>query len=217
QVFVGIPLVVPTPQPINECDTLPNDQFAVFDLTVRQITALPGYTFQYYPSWTDAQNDTNQITNITSYTNVSPAVQTLGVRIISAQGCVGYTTLNIRVLPAPEPNTNPNVLPAVCEDATTPGQALVDLTQNEAYILNGDPNLTVEYYPTLADLENNTNQIINPASALVGDATLVDDPINLVQYVYIAVSGNNTIDYTGRRCYTVVPQGYVINPLPKVD
>ncbi|NMH23750.1 hypothetical protein, partial [Flavobacterium solisilvae] len=39
QVIVGIPLVVPTPQPINECDTLPNDQFAVFDLTVRQITA----------------------------------------------------------------------------------------------------------------------------------------------------------------------------------
>ncbi|MBM6497738.1 hypothetical protein H9X54_000140, partial [Flavobacterium macrobrachii] len=74
----------------------------VFDLTVRQITALPGYTFQYYPSLTDAQNDTNQITNITSYTNVSPAVQTLGVRIISVQGCVGYTTLNIRVLPAPE-------------------------------------------------------------------------------------------------------------------
>uniref|UniRef100_UPI001656AF6B hypothetical protein n=1 Tax=Flavobacterium macrobrachii TaxID=591204 RepID=UPI001656AF6B len=62
QVFVGIPLVVPTPQPINECDTLANDQFAVFDLTVRQITALPGYTFQYYPSLTDAQNDTNQIT-----------------------------------------------------------------------------------------------------------------------------------------------------------
>ncbi|MBM6497765.1 hypothetical protein H9X54_000295, partial [Flavobacterium macrobrachii] len=79
------------------------------------------------------------------------------------------------------------------------------------------PNLSVQYYPTLTDLENNTNQITNPASALVGDATLVDDPINLVQYVYIAVSGNNTIDYTGRRCYTVVPQGYVINPLPKVD
>jgi gliding motility-associated-like protein len=217
QVFVGIPLVVPTPQPINECDTLANDQFAVFDLTVRQITALPGYTFQYYPSLTDAQNDTNQITNITSYTNVSPAVQTLGVRIISAQGCVGYTTLNIRVLPAPEPNTNPTVLPAVCENATTPGQATIDLTQNQAYILNGDPNLSVQYYPTLTDLENNTNQITNPASALVGDATLVDDPINLVQYVYIAVSGNNTIDYTGRRCYTVVPQGYVINPLPKVD
>ncbi|WP_396140560.1 T9SS type B sorting domain-containing protein, partial [Flavobacterium sp.] len=217
QVFVGIPLVVPTPQPINECDTLPNDQFAVFDLTVRQITALPGYTFQYYPSWTDAQNDTNQITNITSYTNVSLAVQTLGVRIISAQGCVGYTTLNIRVLPAPEPNTNPTVLPAVCEDSTTPGQATIDLTQNESYILNGDPNLSVQYYPTLTDLENDTNQITNPASVLVGDATLVDDPINLVQYVYIAVSGNNTIDHTGRRCYTVVPQGYVINPLPRVD
>ncbi|NMH23789.1 hypothetical protein, partial [Flavobacterium solisilvae] len=148
QVIVGIPLVVPTPQPINECDTLPNDQFAVFDLTVRQITPLSGYTFQYYPSLLDAQNDTNQITTITSYTNVSPAVQTLGVRIISAQGCVGYTTLNIRVLPAPEPNTNPDVLPAVCENATNSGQAIVDLTQNEAYILNGDTNLTLQYYPT---------------------------------------------------------------------
>jgi gliding motility-associated-like protein len=217
QLSIGIPLVVPTPQPINECDALPNDQFAVFDLTVREITALPGYTFQYYPSLSDAQNDTNQITNITSYTNILPAVQTLGVRIISTQGCVGITTLNIRVLPSPEPNTNPNVLPAVCENATNSGQAEVDLTQNQAYILNGDTNLTLQYYPTLEDLENNTNEILNPTAALLGDTTLVNDPINLVQYVYIAVSSNNNIDHTGRNCYAVVQQGYIINPLPTVD
>ncbi|NMH23680.1 hypothetical protein, partial [Flavobacterium solisilvae] len=75
-----------------------------------------------------------------------------------------------------------------------------------------DTNLTLQYYPTLTDLENNTNEITNPSAALVGDTTLTNDPINLVQYVYIAVSGNNTIDHTGRKCYTVVPQGYIINP-----
>jgi gliding motility-associated-like protein len=217
ELIIGIPLIVPIPQSINQCDTAPNDQYAVFDLTVRTITTLPGYTIQYYPSLTKAQNDLEEITNITSYTNVDPAVQTLGVKITSPQGCVSYTTLNIRVLPVPTPNTNPQVLPAVCENAPNSGQATVDLTQNQAYIINGDPNVTLHYFPTLTDLENNTNEITNPSSALVGDTTLTDDPIGLVQYVYIAVSSNNNIDYSGRNCYTVVPQGYIINPLPIVD
>jgi gliding motility-associated-like protein len=219
QVIIGAPLLVATPLPINECDTLPNDQYAVFDLTVRQITALPGYSINYYPTLADAQAGTASamITNPTSYTNTTAAVQTLGVEIISPEGCRSTTTLNIRVIPAPEPLTNPTTIPAECENATGSGQATIDITVNESYIINGDTNLELHYFYSEADLENNVNEILNPTTALVGDASIAGTTINQVQYVYIAVSNPANVDYTNRACYVVVPQGFVVNPLPVVD
>ncbi|MEZ4877988.1 MAG: choice-of-anchor L domain-containing protein [Flavobacterium sp.] len=219
QVIVGAPLVVATPLPINKCDddAMPNNQYTNFDLTVRQITALAGHTIKYYPSLANAQAGTNEITDPTSYTNILPAVQTLGVVITTPQGCESITTLNIRVLPVPEPQTNPTTLPQVCENATGSGQATVDLTTNASYIINGDPNVVLHYFPSLSDLENNTNEILTPATALVGDPSIAGTTINQVQYVYIAVSSTQNFDYTNRACYVVVPQGYIVNPLPVVD
>jgi len=219
QVIIGAPLIVPTPLPISKCDddALPNNQFTNFDLTVRQITALSGHTLQYYPSLADAQSAINEITTPTNYTNTIAAVQTLGVVITTPEGCKSITTLNIRVLPVPEPQTNPTPLAAACETTTGSGQAIVDLTTNASYIINGDPNVTLQYYPSLADLENNTNAILTPATALVGDPSIAGTTINQVQYVYIAVSSTINFDYTPRACYVVVPQGFIVNPLPVVD
>jgi gliding motility-associated-like protein len=217
QLVIGIPLQVLTPQPINECDndSNPNDQHTTFDLTVRTI-APSGYTIKYYPSLAEAHSGTNEILDPTSYINVPPAVQTLGIAIISAEGCKSYTTLNIRVLPVPTPNTTPSTLPALCEEVTGSGQAHVDLTQNATYIINNDPNVVLHYFNSMSDLEANTGEITNPANALVGDASIAGQTINYIQYVYIAVSSTVNSDYTGRPCYVVVPQGYIINPLPVV-
>jgi large repetitive protein len=219
QVIVGAPLVVATPLPINKCDddAMPNNQYTNFDLTVRTITALAGHTIQYYPSLANAQAGINEITDPTNYTNTSAAVQTLGVVITTPQGCKSYTTLNIRVLPVPEPLTNPTTIAAVCENATGSGQATVNLTINASYIINSDPNVVLHYFPSLSDLENNTNEILTPATALVGDPSIAGTTINQVQYVYIAVSSTQNFDYTNRACYVVVPQGFIINPLPRVD
>jgi hypothetical protein len=218
QLEIGIPLLVATPQPINECDNdaNPNDQHTTFDLTVREITPLAGYTIRYYPSLAEAHNDANEIMDPTAYVNVPAAVQTLGVAIISAEGCKSYTTLNIRVLPVPTPNTAPSTLPALCEETTGSGQAHVDLTQNASYIINSDPNVVLHYFNSMADLESNTNEITNPSNALVGDVSIAGQTINQIQYVYIAVSSTVNSDYTNRPCYVVVPQGYIINPLPQV-
>jgi len=223
QVLINIPLIVATPTPINECDddANPNDQFTNFDLTVRTI-APADHTLNYYPSLGQAQSNTNEITTITNYTNTAPAVQTLGVKITTPAGCVSYTTLNVRVLPIPEPldpsaATPEMVLPAECENGTNSGQQILDLTLNEAYIKNGETTLELHYFPTLTDLENNTNELLTPNAALVGDTTLTGDPIDLVQYVYIAVSSPNYTDYTGRDCFEIIKQGYIINPLPTVN
>ena len=182
---------------------------------------MAGIIIAYYPTLLDAQNNTNVITTPTAYTNVIPAVQTLGVVVTTPAGCKSITTLDIRVLPIPTPK-NPStatpelVLPKQCENALGSGVATVNLTTFQNYIINGDPNISLYYFPTQADLDNNTNQILDPTVALVGDPTLVGSPINLVQYVYISVSSNVYTDYTGRKCYREVQQGFIVNPLPKV-
>ncbi|MCF6133553.1 adhesin, partial [Flavobacterium sp. WG47] len=78
-----------------------------------------------------------------------------------------------------------------------------DLTTNAAYIINGDPNLTLHYFPSPQDEANNTNEIMVPSAALVGD-----DVIIRVE--------NNRVDYLGHHCYVLVTQQLTVNPLPTV-
>ncbi|MBF6640937.1 adhesin, partial [Flavobacterium sp. J49] len=120
-IVINIPLLLTTPAPLSVCDndTNPNDQYHSFDLTVKdaEITqGFSGYTVTYYPSLLDAQNGTNVIITPTAYTNAIPPVQTLGVVVTSAAGCQSITTLDIRVLPVPTPNTTPSPLAPLCDD-----------------------------------------------------------------------------------------------------
>jgi gliding motility-associated-like protein len=229
-VIINTPLALTTPAPLSLCDddAQPNNQFHVFDLTVRDndINQGTGYQVAYYPSF-PVTSSSVAIATPTSYQNTSAAVQTLGVMVTTTAGCISYTTLTIRVLPVPTPRdpslaTPERVLPGVCESIVNSGQGVVDLTLYESFIRNGDPNVTLIYYPTLADLQANTNAIATPQAALVGDSTLLNvappdrDPVGLVQYVYIAVSSNVYQDYTNRDCFKTVRQGFIINPLPEI-
>lgn len=210
QLEVNTPLAVGTQTPLSLCDgdSNPNDQITTFDLTVKnaEITqSIPNYTVTYFPSLANAQTGTNAIVNPTSYVNSQPAVQTLGVRVTSPQGCVSITFLDIRVLPIPTPRTNPPALVSQC-DYNNSGDMLelFDLTVNEAYIRNGDPNLTFHYFTTLADAQNNLNEILTPTAALVG------------RNVWIRVE-NTRVDYLGNHCYVLVEQPLRVNPLPNVN
>jgi large repetitive protein len=229
-VIINTPLALTTPAPLSLCDddAQPNNQFHVFDLTVRDndINQGTGYQVAYYPSF-PVTSSSVAIATPTSYQNTIAAVQTLGVMVTTTAGCISYTTLTIRVLPVPTPRdpslaTPERVLPGVCESVVNSGQGVVDLTLYESFIRNGDPNVTLIYYPSLADLQANTNAIATPQAALVGDPTLLNvappdrDPVDLVQYVYIAVSSNVYQDYTNRDCFKTVRQGFIINPLPEI-
>jgi gliding motility-associated-like protein len=204
---INPPLLSATPLPLNICDNdaIPNNQFTVFDLTVRNNSITqgqPNMTVTYYPSYPVTASSI-AIPNPTSYTNVVPAVQTLGVMVTNAQGCRSYTSLDIRVLPIPTPRTiGINPLTAQCDD-NLPGDMLevFDLTTNAAFIINGDLTLTLHYYPTQADALADTNEILNPTAALVGNN------------VWIRVE-NNRVDYQGNNCYVLVEQPLTVNPLP---
>ncbi|MEO7173456.1 MAG: hypothetical protein ABIW86_11650, partial [Flavobacterium sp.] len=209
---INTPLLLTTPTPLSVCDgdAAPNDQHHAFDLTVKntEINQGTGYTVTYYPSLADAQNNINAISLADSmaYINIPAAVQTLGVVVTTPSGCKSITTLDIRVLPIPTPNTTPRPLAPKCDD-NNPGDMVeyFDLTANAAYIMNGDPNLTLHYFPTQAAAEaNNTAlEFIPPTNALVGTN------------VWIRVE-NNRIDYQGNHCYVLVEQPLTVNPLPAI-
>ncbi|MCF6130292.1 T9SS type B sorting domain-containing protein, partial [Flavobacterium sp. AS60] len=209
ELLINPPMALTTPAPLSICDddTNPNNQYTEFDLTVKnnEITGgLPNTTVTYYPSYPVTASSV-AIPNPTSYTNISPAVQTLGVMVTNAQGCRSYTTLDIRVLPIPTPRTTGiNPLPPQC-DINNTGDMLetFNLTLNASIIINGDPTLTLHYYPTEADAFANTYEILNPTAALVGTN------------VWIRVE-NNHIDYLGNHCFVVVEQPLTVNPLPTI-
>ena len=73
QIIVNTPLQPTFPTPLTLCDeSLPNNQQTQFDLTVKIPEILQGqagYTVTFYPTFQNAQNDTNAIANPTAYTN----------------------------------------------------------------------------------------------------------------------------------------------------
>jgi len=213
---INIPLALVTPQPLSLCDddNSPNDQYHSFDLTVKDAVitqGFSGYTVTYYPSYPVTAGST-PIGTPTAYTNTSPGVQTLGVEVTSAAGCKSYTSLDIRVLPIPTPNTNPPSLGTKCDD-NNPGDMMevFDLTLNAAYIQNGDPNVTLHYYNSQADALVPQNEIppATVTAALVGDVNPAE------QSVWIRVE-NTRVDYQGHNCYVLVEQPLTVNPLPTV-
>ncbi|RAR46243.1 PKD-like domain-containing protein, partial [Flavobacterium lacus] len=211
--IVNLPLALTIPDPISLCDeALPNNQFTVFDLTIRDndiTNGLGGYTVTYYPSFQEAQNNVNAIQNPTAYTNAIAAVQTLGVKVTSQAGCVSFTTLTIRVIPRPEPLFDPAPIEE-CDDAN-PGDGLenFDLTQRALYILNGASltEFSLTYFESLADAETETNPIVDPTNY---DST---NPDTQIIYIRVTRIPTNPLE---PRCYEIVELELIVNPLPDI-
>jgi len=142
-----------------------------------------------------------------AYTNTSingaPAnPQTLYAVVTDTDtGCTDMVTLTIRVLPNPTPSLDPDDIEQ-CDDIN-PGdmEEVFDLTQNEAYIINGEANVTATYHEALGDAESGTGAIADPTMY-----TNTSTP----QSIYVRV----TNDLTG--CYAIVDFTIAVSPLPDV-
>jgi large repetitive protein len=127
----------------------------------------------------------------------------------SVLGCESITTLDIRVLPIPVPLEDPEMI-ELCDD-NNPGDMTedFDLTTNHLYIENGDTTLTLTYFESQADAENNVSPIGTPTTFTF------DGSVNPIRSVWIRVE-NNRVDFFGEKCYVVVEQKIKVNPLPSV-
>ncbi len=208
--IVSLPPVIVQPTALEQCDDEIADETTEFDLTVKDDEITAGnidWEVIYYETEEDALAGTNAIENPEAYTNTSVAgnaanPQTLHVAVVNTEGCIAYTTLTIRVLPNPTPSTDPADIELCDYDNTGDQIEIFDITINEAYIINGEPGVSVAYYESL---ENATDQI-DP----IADATTYTNIEPGQQTIYVRV----TNDTTG--CFTIVTFDIIVNPLPDI-
>ena len=133
---------------------------STFDLTLNDTIITggdPTYTVVYYASLQD-QIDDNPIADPTDYQNVVNP-QDIYVTVLTSGGCGAETFLTLRVLPNPSPVT-PTPL-VVCDGAGDPvidfdpedGFSTFILTDKDAEIIGGEPNVSVLYYATFDEAE----------------------------------------------------------------
>jgi gliding motility-associated-like protein len=177
-------IVNPTPQlgaapsALEECDDLSADGFAQFDLTSKEDEILQNladptlYTVTFYADEVNAAAGTNAITNATNYTNTTAFNQELWVRVEdNVTGCYKLTTLELIVNALPV-----LVQPAPLElcDDNNPGDEMEVFILEDATdeILNGQTGISLTYYETQTDADNQTNPITSPYTNTVNPQTI---------------------------------------------
>ncbi len=185
------PIVNREPVPLDGCDS-DHDGTDNFDLTQAIsdiLQGLTGVTTTFHESFDDANESINAIANETNYQNITPDVQTVFVRVEdNVTGCASVVPLEIHTnLLLTGTDTGDF---ALCDDGTNDGFEDFNLYVVETYIANELPGITVTFYETQTDFDNNNpldkNTIYNatnPTNLIVsignGNCTEVSD-INLV-------------------------------------
>lgn len=148
-----------TMPPFVTCDEN-NDGFAIFDLSSQIPAILNGLgpntsVVSFFESFTDAQTNSNAIANIGFYTNITPQVQTVYIRVDdNANSQVYFSTMDLIVNPLAEAGADGAL--ATCDNATVP----IDLF---AVIVGGQPGGTWTRMSGAGGIFNAANGTFQPA------------------------------------------------------
>lgn len=154
--------VIASAFPINNPTPLSTCLNYTFDLSIKIPEILGAlnpsdYTVSFHFTLADATNDAAPLPiNYDTYNGI----QTIYVRVEeNASGDYAITSLELNRFPMPIIQ-NPSNL-TIYENPTD-GMAVFDLTQQNALIANGDPNLIISFYTTQSDAYNQSGTIVNP-------------------------------------------------------
>lgn len=184
------------------CDDASQDGIEIFDLSTMNnevLNAMPNgtYTISYHFSEDDARNNINGINTPIQNTS-SP--QAIFARIEDMNsGCMAYANFNLVVNPLPQiVNPMPIVL---CDDSTADGQTLIDLTQADSQITQGNPNLSVSYHFSQLEADNDINAIPSPFVNTIPDQ----------QQLFVRVVNQNTGCFTTTTITVIIQERPVVN------
>ncbi|MGY8867044.1 MAG: hypothetical protein ACKVJK_15725, partial [Methylophagaceae bacterium] len=151
---------------------LPNDLFicdqvtsaSIFNLLQNEAVVLasnpnPGnFVVTFHNSELDAENDTNAITNLTTYDVVVDEVIFIRFEYLDSN-CFEIETFQLNLLDAPDIFPADDML--VCDDLTNDGTELFGLSSQEALILGTQSasNYEVSYYTSFADADTGSNAL----------------------------------------------------------
>ncbi|WP_229724577.1 T9SS type B sorting domain-containing protein [Winogradskyella forsetii] len=152
-----------TPPNMFACDATGNDGIETFELSTQDAAILGSqdpttYSVSYHATQDGADNNTDILS--TSHTNTaSPDQQTIYVRVEDPAhpDCYGSTSFEIIVNPLPEV-TAPTAL-EVCDDGTPDGITEMDLSLKNTEVTGNNPNYSVSYYETMADLQSGADPL----------------------------------------------------------
>lgn len=162
-----------------------NAGVAYYNLDNAAVTTLTGVTKHYYQTLANLIAGTNEITNWANF----PAADgtTIHVKVITAQGCTDNAVITLNHYPVVTVN---NTTLRSCSNESDPSTATFNLTAATVTSQTG----TKEYYPSLTDASNGTNEITTPAN-------------------YIAPSGVAYVKVIdGNGCYAIAEVTLVVIP-----
>jgi gliding motility-associated-like protein len=180
-----------------------DDGLSTFDLTSNTSAIDLGDTTLeviYYGSAMD-QTDDIFIPDPTAYQNIDTPQQEIFVSVFSDQGCEALTSFFINV------EANPDVVsptPLVLCDTNNDGFGIFTLTDKDAEITAGVLDLSVSYFETLTDAQNNIFAISSPYANIVSNT----------QVVYARVSYDVPPFVEG--CWVIVPVELQVIPAPVI-
>jgi gliding motility-associated-like protein len=154
---------------LQECDNASDGSdtngFTIFNLTAENSVLLNGknpadFTFSYF---TDATYSiASKISNPTSFQNTIANEQTIYTRIANKKDNSCATELSFQIQVDPLPVITSTVTLKNCdEDGTPDGYTDFNLTEANPKITNGNSNLSVSYYLTVANANSGANPV-NP-------------------------------------------------------
>ncbi|WP_420574519.1 choice-of-anchor L domain-containing protein [Kordia sp.] len=191
---------------LSECDDVSADQIAQFDLTEAEVDLLNGedpltHTVRYYNTQANAiaGTTTGEINNINAYSNIPPSPQVIWVRVEDqATDCASITNLTLIVDELPVLTQLPGL--ETCDAVTlNDGIEVFDLTSLAEDLLNSVPGISLQYYASQMDLDNDTP---------IADPTAYSNAEVGVQTIFVLA----TNDTTG--CQNTITFDIRVNPLP---
>jgi hypothetical protein len=150
------------PSPLITCDDN-NDGYSNFDLTskipeILGSLSVNDYSVTFYDELADATLGTNSVFDPTLYSNIGNVVY---VRVEEIANNLNFATTTLSLVVNDIPFVSNNIASLVKNETPFDGIAIFDLTDNQASILNGQSNMTINYYLSQTNAQLGINSISN--------------------------------------------------------
>ena len=217
QLIVDPTPVATEPDDYELCDSTGAVGFESFDLTTTIPEILGSlnpliHAVTFYTSQAAAQAGTGSITNPTSYTSET---QTIYVRVENIlTGC--YDILTLQLIVNPLPTIVQPLPPYILNDNGNDGYETFNLSSQNNIILGGQSGMSVTFYPSLANAQNNTNSINNTTSYIntsIYNQTLGIRVTNNATGCYNISTMDITVQSLGINDTEIVPLQFAPNPV----
>lgn len=171
--------------------------FTLTDLDALVVSDASNYTFEYYTSLSDAENQISPMTQAQA-DNITIIPFNVYVRITEQSGeplCSNFAVVELNQGEQTQVNADIDAL-SPCDEGS--GSASFDLTEMASLVTSETTDHVISYHNTLADAENDENPI-NPENAVLSSGT-----------VYVRVTAEN-------KCPSITEFDVEITPVPLAE